>query len=65
MNRIELKNHIPHGYGKIIAAKANVSERSVSNYLSGKNNSCKIEMAALEILAELSDKKKGLTEKIK
>lgn len=64
MNREELKNHIPYGYGKVIAQKAGVSERSVSNYMSGKTNSIKIEMAALQVLAELGEEKKELINKI-
>ncbi len=65
MNREELKNCIPYGYGKKIAEKAGVTEKSVSNFLVGKTNSVKIEMAALEVIAGLNGEKKRLTEIIK
>ncbi len=65
MNIQEIKNHIPHGYGKVIAERAGVTEKSVSNFLTGKTKSIKIEMAALEVLAELNTKKSALSEKIK
>jgi hypothetical protein len=60
MTREELKAKIPHGYSKLIAQRAGVKNHSVSLFLHGKINSVKIEMAALEVLAELSDKKNDL-----
>lgn len=57
MNRAELKSKIPHGYSKVIAEKAGVNPKSVSMYLNGKINSHKIEMAALEVLAEIGKRK--------
>lgn len=65
MNRSELKNRIPHGYCKVIASKAGVSTKSVTQFLSGKSNSHKVEMAVLQVLAELADEKKMFTQKIK
>lgn len=65
MDRKELKKHIPYGYGKIIAEKAGVSERAVSQYLASRNNSVKVEMAILEVIAHLKSEKKRLTEIIK
>lgn len=64
MTRNELKNMVPHGCGKIIAEKAGVSQRSVSLFLNGKNNSYKVEKAVLETLAELKTQQKELLEKI-
>jgi transcriptional regulator with XRE-family HTH domain len=64
MERDELKLKVPHGYGKIIAEKAGVKEQSVSQFLNGKNNNVNIELATLEILAELSEKKNALLARI-
>ncbi len=65
MKTEEIKNMLPHGYSKIVADKAGVSRAAVSKYLSGKSESMKIELAALEVLAELSQKKEKLLRKIK
>lgn len=64
INRKELKEKVPYGYGKKIAEKAGVSQKVVSDYLNGKINSEKVEIATLEILAEISMKKKLLLEQI-
>jgi hypothetical protein len=64
MERDELKLKVPHGYGKIIAEKAGVKEQSVSQFLIGNNNNVNIELATLEILAELSEKKNALLARI-
>lgn len=57
MNRKELKSKIPHGYSKVIAQKAGVTQKSVSMYLNDKLNSHKIEMATLEVLSEIGKSK--------
>lgn len=57
MNRTELKSKIPHGYGKIIAKKAGVTDRSVSMFLHGKINSHRIEMTILEVLSDIGKNK--------
>lgn len=64
MERSELKAKVPHGYGKKIAEKAGVTKQAVSQFLNGKNDNIDIEIATLEVLAELSDKKKALTARI-
>lgn len=64
MTRKELKSKIPYGYAKKIAAKAGVSHVTVSSFMNGKNNNIEVEMAALEILAELSEAKNNLLSKI-
>jgi len=64
MERDELKSKVPHGYGKIIAKKAGVKEQSVSQFLHGKNDNVNIELATLEVLAELSEKKNALLARI-
>jgi transcriptional regulator with XRE-family HTH domain len=64
MERKELKSKVPYGYGKLIAKKANVSNQAVSQFLNGKNDNVDIEMATLELLAELSEKKQGLLARI-
>ena len=64
LNRQEIKSKVPKGYNTLIAQRAGVHPNAVSQYLNGKNNSMKIEIATLEILAELSDKKKELLQRI-
>lgn len=64
VERSELKKILPHGSGRIIAERAGVSYQSVSNYFSHKNNSERIEMAALEVASEMCIKKKGLIQNI-
>lgn len=66
MDRQELRSKIPHGYGKIIAERAGVSERSVSLFLTGKTKrgSGKIEMAALQVAAEVCGEKRKLIDQI-
>ena len=65
MERAELKKLVPHGYGRLIAQRADTNEMAVSKFLNGKNNSVSIELATLEILAELAEKKHGLIARIK
>lgn len=64
LNREEIRLKVPHGYQHKIAEKAGTSQAAVSKYLKGKSNSEKIEMAVLEILAELSQRKKQLLDQI-
>lgn len=56
----ELKSKIPHGYNKVIANRAGVSQTSVSKFLSGKFKSYRIEKAILEVLSELNNERKQL-----
>jgi DNA-binding LacI/PurR family transcriptional regulator len=65
MKRSDMKLLVPRGYGKLIAQKAGVTEMTVSQFLNGKNDNIKVELATLEILAELADKKEFLVNKIK
>ena len=60
----EIRKHIPHGYGKVIADRASVSQRSVSLVLTGKRKSHHIEMVALAVASELIEKRKKLEEVI-
>ena len=64
MNRQDLRKKVPHGYSKEIAKRAGVSQKFVSDFLAGKANSERVEMATLEVLAELSNKKRALLEQI-
>lgn len=64
MERQELKAKVPHGYSKMIAKRAGVKEQAVSQFLNGKTDNVKIELATLEILAELSEKKSRLLARI-
>jgi transcriptional regulator with XRE-family HTH domain len=64
MERKELKEKVPHGYGALIAERAGVTKQAVSQFLNGKNDNVSIELATLEILAELSEKKNSLLARI-
>ncbi|WP_295795157.1 hypothetical protein [Mucilaginibacter sp.] len=64
MEREQLKAKVPHGYGKVIAKKAGVKEQAVSQFLNGKNDNVNIELATLEVLAELSEKRNDLLARI-
>lgn len=64
MNRQDLRKKVPRGYGKEIAKRAGVSQKFVSDYLNGKANSEKVEIATLEVLAELSNRKRELLQQI-
>jgi transcriptional regulator with XRE-family HTH domain len=64
MERNELKAKVPHGYGQRIAVKAGTTKQAVSQFLNGKNDNVDIEMATLEILAELSEKRNALLARI-
>jgi hypothetical protein len=65
IDRIEIRKKIPYGYGKLIAKKAGVSTRFLSKYLNNSEvNSERVEMAVLETLADLSQKKKTLLAQI-
>jgi len=64
MERKELKAKVPHGYGKIIAKRAGTTVQAVSQFLNGKNDNIAVEMAVLEVLAELSEKRNNLLARI-
>ncbi|MDB5029713.1 LacI family DNA-binding transcriptional regulator [Mucilaginibacter sp.] len=64
MERNELKAKVPHGYGRVIAKKAGVTKQAVSQFLNGRNNNVAIELATLEVLADLSEKKNSLLARI-
>jgi|GEM_PF-2365272 len=60
IDRKELEKKVPYGYKSVIAKRAGVTNSCVSAYFSGLNNNIKVEVATLEILAELSQEKKRL-----
>ena len=64
VNREELKKKIPHGYCKIIASRAGVTQKSLSAYFKYQHNSERIENTILEVLVELKEKKEKLLCKI-
>jgi predicted transcriptional regulator len=64
MTREELKKSIPHGYCKKIAVEAGVTTKAVSQFLSGKSNSLKIELAALKVIGGIEMQKSALMKKI-
>lgn len=49
---------------KMIAEKIGVSQKTISNYLTGKTNSEKVENAILQALGELKEDKKQLLKKV-
>ncbi|MBD1385724.1 LacI family DNA-binding transcriptional regulator [Mucilaginibacter rigui] len=65
MERNELKAKIPHGYGKIIAERAGTTKQAVSQFLNGKSDNVNVEMATLEVLAEINEKRKALLNRLK
>ncbi|HCW05803.1 MAG TPA: hypothetical protein DGG95_00365 [Cytophagales bacterium] len=60
----ELRKRIPRGYCKVIAERAGVSRKEVSDYFTGKIVSSHIQMIALKIAAKISRKKKNLLKQI-
>lgn len=59
MNKQELKKILPHGYTQKIADKLGVHRNTVTNCLNGKTDSPTVELAILEALAELKEKRDG------
>ena len=57
MTREELKAKIPHGYANKIATKAGVNRITVSNWLNGRSDNPMVEIAVLEVVAELTERK--------
>ncbi len=57
LNRKELRSKIPKGYCKIIADKAGVTTQTVSRYFSAKINSERVEISALEVIAQLAQER--------
>jgi len=53
----EIKKALPHGSGKLIAKKAGVNAKAVSEYFSGKTNSKRVALAVVETLEEIKQKK--------
>lgn len=60
LTRKELKDKMPYGSMGVVAKKAGVTPKTVSDFFAEKNNNVNVEMAALEILAEISQRKKAL-----
>lgn len=60
INRNELEKKVPRGYKTVIAKRAGVTLQCVSNYFAGKTNNERVEIATLEVLAEMSTAKKSL-----
>lgn len=64
IDRKQLRLMIPHGYVNQISERANVTQQSVSQYFAGRLNSEKIELAALQLAAELKEKKEALIKRV-
>ena len=61
IERSQIREKIPYGYCKVIAAKAGVTQRYVSKYLNDSSiNSKKVQMATLEVLEEIKESKKEI-----
>ncbi len=57
INREELRKKLPSGSLKEVAKRAGVGVASVSRYFSYESNSERVEIAALEVAAEIQKKK--------
>lgn len=60
VNRESIRKQLPHGSCIVIAKKAGVTTKAVSEYFAGKTNSQKVENAALAVLADLKKEKAKL-----
>lgn len=60
MDRNILRKMLPQGALKEVAQEANVSSGAVTNYFKGRNNSYKIEIAAMSVAKRYEEKKKIL-----
>ena len=64
IDRNYLKQQMPRGAGKLLAEKIGVTPKSISNYMTGKTNSGKIELAVLKFVGELKKEKNQLLKKV-
>lgn len=60
MTREQLKSKIPHGSAQKIADKAGVNRITVSNFLNGRSDNIAVELACLEVIAEIETKRRNL-----
>lgn len=60
MDRHKLRGMLPQGSLKEVAKMANVSSSAVTNYFKERNNSYKIEIAAMTIAKAYEDKRRTL-----
>ena len=63
-SRAEIRKKMPHGSCKKIAERAQVTQKSVSDFFSGKTDSERIAIAAIEVLNEIKTKKNDLNKKL-
>lgn len=59
MKKELLRETLPHGALKEVAKRAGVCNSAVSNYFNGRNNSFKIEIAAIEVAKEYEDRRRN------
>lgn len=64
VDRNYLKLQMPRGYLKKVASQLGISQKSISNYLTGRNNSERIEIALLKELAQIKAEKNRLYKKV-
>lgn len=64
IDRNYLKQEMPRGTGKLLAKKLGVSQKSISNYLTGKTNSQRIELGVLKLVGDLKKEKNQLLKKV-
>jgi len=64
IDRNYLKQEMPRGLGKILAQKLGVTPKSISNYLTGKTNSRRIEIGVLKLLGDLKKEQNQLLKRV-
>ncbi len=64
IDRSHIKQEMPRGMGKMVAEKIGVTPKSVSNYLTGKTNSNKIEMAILQSISDFKKERRKLIKEV-
>lgn len=64
IDRNYLKQEMPRGTGKLLAKKLGLTPKSISNYLTGKTNSQRVELGILKFIGDLKKEKNQLLKKI-
>ena len=64
IDRNYLKQEMPRGLGKILTQKLGVTPKSISNYLTGKTNSRRIEIGVLKLLGDLKKEQNQLLKRV-
>ena len=64
IDRKYLKQEMPRGSGKSLAKKLGVTPKSISNYMTGRTNSHKIELGVLRLISDLKKEKNKLLKEV-